>query len=227
MDKIHYSSKTDEHYTPDHVLDAVVRCLGAIDLDPCSNADHNVPAANHFTKLDDGLAQEWHGRVFMNPPYGKKKIRHIKPWIAKLVDEYYEGRVTEAIALIPARPDTQWFRLLRNYPKLFVTGRLTFKGNDNPAGFPSALAYLGSDRRKFVDVFVDFGDVYERVIYPDQVEELEEIGGLDILSSKHGRKGGGGGWVELKTINGCGPYAYKRWREGGRMRSEYIGKVKE
>ncbi|MCI0649946.1 MAG: hypothetical protein L0346_34390 [Chloroflexi bacterium] len=37
---------------------------------------------------------------------------------------------------------------------------------------------------------------------------------------------GGRGWVELKMINGCGPYAYKRWRQGGRLRSEYIGKVK-
>lgn len=34
------------------------------------------------------------------------------------------------------------------------------------------------------------------------------------------------GWVELKMINGHGPYAYKRWYEGTRKRSEYVGKVK-
>ena len=33
------------------------------------------------------------------------------------------------------------------------------------------------------------------------------------------------GYVEIKTINGR-PYAYRRWREGGRLRSEYVGKVK-
>jgi hypothetical protein len=36
-----------------------------------------------------------------------------------------------------------------------------------------------------------------------------------------------GAWVELKMIKKCGPYAYLRWREGGRCRSKYLGKVKE
>lgn len=36
-----------------------------------------------------------------------------------------------------------------------------------------------------------------------------------------------GGYIELKTINGCGPYAYRRARVGGRLTSEYIGKVKQ
>ena len=38
-------------------------------------------------------------------------------------------------------------------------------------------------------------------------------------------KGKAGGYTEVKMINGCGPYAYKRWREGGRLRSEYQGKA--
>ena len=42
-----------------------------------------------------------------------------------------------------------------------------------------------------------------------------------------GGKSKGGGYVELKTINGCGPYAYRRARVGGRLTSEYIGKVKQ
>ena len=37
----------------------------------------------------------------------------------------------------------------------------------------------------------------------------------------------GARWVELKMINGCGPYAYERWIDGGRKRSRYLGKVKE
>ena len=36
---------------------------------------------------------------------------------------------------------------------------------------------------------------------------------------------GRGKWVDLKMINGCGPYAYLRWREGGRCRSKYLGKA--
>lgn len=52
---------------------------------------------------------------------------------------------------------------------------------------------------------------------------LEEQGG-----DTNGAKGGkGGGYVELKMINGSGPYAYKRARVGGRLTSTYIGKVKQ
>ena len=35
------------------------------------------------------------------------------------------------------------------------------------------------------------------------------------------------GYIEFKLIKGHGPYAYKRWREGGRLRSEYLGKVEQ
>ena len=34
------------------------------------------------------------------------------------------------------------------------------------------------------------------------------------------------GWVEVKEINGHGPYAYLHWREGRVKRSRYLGQVK-
>lgn len=34
------------------------------------------------------------------------------------------------------------------------------------------------------------------------------------------------GYYELKTINGYGPYIYRRYRQNGRLKSEYIGKAK-
>lgn len=157
---VHYSSETPEHYTPATILDAVVRCLDGIDLDPCSNSHDtpNVPAAKHYTREDDGLRQLWRGRVFMNPPYG----REIDDWVAKLVDEFENGGVTEAIALVPARTDTQWWQRLRDYHVCFVTGRLKFIGNVDPAPFPSAVFYLGGNTDMFVNVFEDFGDIWHR-----------------------------------------------------------------
>ena len=47
-------------------------------------------------------------------------------------------------------------------------------------------------------------------------------GGLPTKDGGTGR----GGWVEMRMVNGCGPYAYRRWWEGGRKRTRYIGKVK-
>ena len=94
-------------------IEAVVACLGTIDLDPCSNAEGkpNVPARKHYTAADDGLSKQWRGRVYMNPPYGDE----IDAWVAKLCEEHQAGRVPEAIALVPARTDTEWFARLRDF----------------------------------------------------------------------------------------------------------------
>lgn len=155
---VHYSSATAEHYTPARVLDVVIACLGAIDLDPCSNShtDPAVPAARHFTIAEDGLRHPWHGRVYMNPPYGDA----IAGWIEKLAREYEAGHVTEAIALLPARTDTRWFRRLAAHPVCFVDGRLRFSGAKAGAPFPSALVYLGPRPAAFAAACGALGRVY-------------------------------------------------------------------
>lgn len=158
------SSETPEWYTPPEVIACVVLALGGIDLDPCSNSKDapRIPAARHFTVEDDGLAQPWSGRVYMNPPYG----REIGDWIAKLAAEHGAGRVTEAIALVPARTDTGWWRALPARYACFVTGRLTFSDHDNAAPFPSAALYLGDNPERFVAAFADLGDLWSRIEVP-------------------------------------------------------------
>jgi hypothetical protein len=159
---VHFSSATPEHYTPQVIIDATRACMGEIDLDPCSNSltDPVVPAKRHFTADDDGLRWQWHGRIYMNPPYG----RQIDSWIAKLCEEHEAGRVTEAIALVPARTDTQWWLRLRDYPVCFIQGRLTFGGNTDPAPFPSAVFYLGEEIGNFYRAFYELGDCWQRMM---------------------------------------------------------------
>ncbi len=156
---VHYSSESPEWYSPTEIIERTERCLGAIDLDPCSNShdEPNVPAAKHYTADDDGLTHPWHGRAYMNPPYGSA----IGDWIQHLCEEYEAGRLTAAIALVPARTDTAWFRRMKQYPRCFVWGRLRFSGHDNSAPFPSMVVYLGSDLAAFRQVFGDIGDIYQ------------------------------------------------------------------
>ncbi len=152
------SSQSVEWCTPVHIVKSVLKVLGNIDLDPCSNSriNPNVPATNLYTKAENGLARTWRGRVYMNPPYG----RAIMEWVHKLHNEVQARHVAEAIALLPARTDTAWFRILRNYPKCFVHGRLRFGNAKNSAPFPSVVVYLGTKQRKFQEVFSELGDVY-------------------------------------------------------------------
>jgi ParB family chromosome partitioning protein len=153
---VHFSSATDEWATPPEVLALVVEALGAIDLDPCADDARSVPAARHFTAAEDGLAQEWRGRVYMNPPYG----RAIDAWVAKLLAEVEAGRATQAIALVPARTDTQWFRRFQGYPLAFWRGRLRFGAADAGAPFPSVIIGLNVPFGLFHAVFSDVALLY-------------------------------------------------------------------
>ena len=130
----------DEWLTPPHILQA----LGQFDLDPC--APINRPwemAKQHYTILDNGLAKEWFGRVWCNPPYGNKTGF----WIARLADH------GNGIGLIFARTETKMF-FDHIWPKatalLFLEGRLSFwhaSGNigKETAGAPSVLVAYGED----------------------------------------------------------------------------------
>jgi hypothetical protein len=72
------------------------------DLDPCSpGRDHWVPARRIFTKADDGLRQEWHGLVFMNPPFGRRH-GHV-PWLKKFFHH------ANGIAIVRAYVSSGWW----------------------------------------------------------------------------------------------------------------------
>ncbi len=75
---VHFSSATDEWTSPATVVEKVQEMFGVIDLDPCSNDAEApaVPAREVFTREDNGLEQEWKGRVYMNPPYGDELLFH-------------------------------------------------------------------------------------------------------------------------------------------------------
>ena len=112
-------------------------------LDPASS-DANAKCAKHYTKEDDGLAQDWGGEsVFCNPPYGKEVPR----WVAKAAREALKPG-TLIVLLVPARTDTRWFHeyLYRRAQLTFLKGRLHFETDGIPgqsAPFPSMIAVLG------------------------------------------------------------------------------------
>lgn len=152
-----FTSATPEWYTPGHIIERVEAVFGHIDLDPCSNSREapNVPALNHWTVDDNGIAQPWHGKVYMNPPYGDE----IATWVGRMLGAYEIGEIYEAIALLPARTDTAWFQPLFGFPICFVKGRLKFSGSENSAPFPSAVVYVGKDVQLFRDWFASLGPI--------------------------------------------------------------------
>jgi hypothetical protein len=150
-----FTSATPEWYTPAHIIKRVLDVFGEISLDPCSNSadpdQANVPANDYYTAATDGLSQPWHGRVYMNPPYGDE----IPQWVDRMVQAFEGEEIDEAIALLPGRIDTNWFRPLGNYVIAVIRGRLKFSASENSAPFPSVVVYLGPDKQGFIDAFED------------------------------------------------------------------------
>ena len=114
----------DEWLTPPHIIKA----LGNFDLDPC--APINRPwemASHHFTVNDNGLKQNWFGRVWMNPPFGAD----IYKWVEKL------RKHGNGICLIPARVESaKFFENVWNSADgiFFFAGRLDFYNADGTRG---------------------------------------------------------------------------------------------
>lgn len=82
----------NEWFTPLEYIKLARGVLGDIDLDPASSdeAQRIIQAAQYFTKADDGLKQEWRGRVWLNPPYAQPFIAE---FASKMVAERCAGRV--------------------------------------------------------------------------------------------------------------------------------------
>lgn len=118
--------ESDEWYTPPFIFDA----LGLhFDLDPCSpGAGHWVPCNAIYTKEHDGLAQGWHGRVFMNPPFGGRN-GHV-PWLRKFLDH------GDGIAIVRAYTSAGWWHDLapRADAILFPRGKTKFIRPDGSEG---------------------------------------------------------------------------------------------
>lgn len=126
--------------TPKPLVDA----LGEFDLDPAGAPGHSLAKTTYILENgDDGLRDEWFGRVWLNPPYGKEA----EPFLAKLAEH---GHGT---ALIFARTETKSFHEHvwgKATAILFLLGRVTFLDeNGIPAransGAPSCLIAYGEE----------------------------------------------------------------------------------
>ena len=157
----------NEWFTPPEYIELARRVLDEIDLDPASHqaAQKTVQAKEFFTPDQDGLTKEWHGRVWLNPPYAQPAIGH---FVDKLVSEITKKRVSAAILLTHNYTDTAWFHKAAEHSSAicFTRGRIRFVALDGGIAAPTqgqAFFYFGDNVGSFVSAFVEIGLVVSRV----------------------------------------------------------------
>jgi phage N-6-adenine-methyltransferase len=150
-----------EWYTPAEYVAAARDVLGAIDLDPASSeaAQRTVQAARYFSKQDDGLTHEWHGRIWLNPPYAAPLLSY---FVDKLIAEYQARRTTAALLLTHNFSDSAWFHSAARVASAvcFTRRRIAFihalgKGSAPTQG--QTFFYFGADVATFARRFSRHG----------------------------------------------------------------------
>lgn len=154
------ASGENEWYTPSAYIEAARQAMGSIDLDPasCELAQQTVKAGRYYTIADDGLACEWNGNVWLNPPYSKDLIGK---FAEKVVAE--SERFEQAIVLVNNATETAWFQSMArkaNAICLFA-GRIRFNDKTGkPANTPvqgQAAIYFGEHVERFASAFDALG----------------------------------------------------------------------
>ena len=167
-----HSSESAEWYTPSDVAELGRATMGGIDLDPasCAAANEIIRALAYYTVEDDGIAQPWYGRVWLNPPYGRDDA-HVSNqgiWSRRLIEEYTSGRVEQAMLLINAVPDRRWFHPLWRFPISFAYRRIRFVppggAKKQSPTHPSALVYFGPHVERFRTLTEEWG----RLVLPER-----------------------------------------------------------
>lgn len=169
---------TNEWYTPAKYIEAAREVMGGIDLDPASSdiANKTVKATKYYTVKDNGLLQDWHGRVWLNPPYGrtaKMQGQHkstIYLFTEKLIQSYERGDVLQAVILATTEVNARWFYPLWQYPICIPDHRVHFMVAEKQTKycqmFGTCFAYLGPNTDKFIEVFSRFGRIVRAVDSP-------------------------------------------------------------
>lgn len=149
---------TNDWITPKWIIDAFdTKSDGKMffDLDPCiSMTQPWKTAIMGYNEKIDGLAQEWSGTVYCNPPYGP----HVGKWVKKM------SAHNDGIMLIFARLETKvWqdgiFTTADGF--LFPNRRISFYKPDgtkgSSAGAPSAFVAWGEKCRSALIELCDNG----------------------------------------------------------------------
>jgi hypothetical protein len=155
-----------DYFTPPHIVERAWQAMGGIDLDAASHFLANkrlvgagIRIGDYFTRSHDAFTHDWHGRVWLNPPYG-----NYEPWFERIAEQMALGRVQQVCMISPmwafgtklAQPHmarSSALIVLSPTPEFFNPGDPTRTGRNDP----HAVVYWGPAPGRFLESFADLG----------------------------------------------------------------------
>jgi len=156
----------DEYPTKPELWRPLARAVGGFDVDPASGCEPEAIATTCYTEEENGLEQQWNGRVWLNPPFSDKT-----QWYRKAVNEVTAGNAEVVVALAPVDTSTQWFHnwFSRANVICWLEGRDWYEANGSPS-FNTAIGVFGQCPNDLVSALESFGVVTETVSSVVQTE---------------------------------------------------------
>jgi len=150
------SSQTDEWSSPREIVEPLDEAVDGFDLDPCSGAEQSPFAAETYTEEDDGLAQSWHGTVWVNPPYSE-----MWDWTDKAIEEVATGEANAIYYLCKGDSSTDWWQVAAQNAAAIcaIDHRLSFGDGENSAPFASHIIVFGDCQPDALNQLDEFGVV--------------------------------------------------------------------
>ncbi len=156
------NSGDNEWYTSKKYIETARQVMGDIDLDPasCQVANEVIQAKKFYTKQDNGLSQNWKGRIWMNPPYAQPAVHQ---FCEKLVHHVKNGDVPHAIVLVNNATETKWGQLLLLHASAicFPSSRIKFWHPDKVSAplQGQMIVYFGNQVESFFRAFQGIGAI--------------------------------------------------------------------
>jgi len=155
-ERVLLSSERNDWRTPPELFEAIqVRWNIEFDLDAACSAENKL-CEHGYTIEEDSLSQDWAGRVWCNPPYG----RGLGKWIEKAYEESRKPHCRSVHMLINARTDTKWWHsyVTKASMVVFLKGRVKFLHGDsgepmNSSTAPSCIVVFDSESRDYHTMF--------------------------------------------------------------------------
>jgi phage N-6-adenine-methyltransferase len=166
----HAPRDADDWHTPSTYVESARQVMGSIDFDPFSSvlANRTVKATRFFTEADDALTAPWSATnqrtCWMNPPYSRGMSSQA---VDRFLDQYDYGAFDQAVVLMNASTDTNWFHRLAKACSAFclTNFRIAFDNTDGKAKSNNTKGqvffYFGADPTTFKRIFAPYGIVLD------------------------------------------------------------------
>lgn len=162
-----------DYFTPPDIVRRAEEAMGGIDLDAASHFlahqkfwKAGIKIGDFYSVNRSAFDFEWHGRVWLNPPYGNNE-----PWFNRAEAMLDRGCVQQLCMLSPmwafttalAKPMTR-----RASASVVLTPTPTFQNPGNPlktgSNQPHAIFYWGARADAFLDAYEDVGIPFQVVL---------------------------------------------------------------